>query len=115
MRPLQQRLVVKPIQASGGFYHFRAWIFCGNLQYSYSEEVVSDLLNHLAKSSLKQYQSAWKRFQDWLSEDETEISMPLVAKLLVHCRQRLEARTVLTIRAGLSLPLSEGFGIDFEH
>ena len=84
-------------------------------ELSYSEEVVSDLLNHLAKSSLNQYQSAWKRFQDWLPRDETEITMPLVAKFLVYCRQNLEARTVLTIRAGLSLPLSEGFGIDFEH
>ena len=41
--------------------------------------------------------------------------MPLVAKFLVHCHQKFEARTVLTIRAGLSLPLSEGSGIDFDH
>ena len=41
--------------------------------------------------------------------------MPLVAKFLVYCSQKLEARTVLTIRAALALPLNEGFGIDFEH
>ena len=75
----------------------------------------SDLINHLAKSFLIQCLSAWKRLQDWLPGDDTEISVPLVAKFLVHCHQKFEARTVLTIRAGLSLPLSEGSGIDFDH
>ena len=75
----------------------------------------SDLLNHLAKSSPIQCLSAWKRLQDWLPGDDTEISVSLVAKFLVHCHQKFEARTVLTIRAGLSLPLSEGSGIDFDH
>ena len=76
---------------------------------------VSDLLYHLAKSSLTQCQSAWKRLQDWLPGDDTEISVSLVARFLVHCHQKFEARTVLTIRAGLSLPLSEESGIDFDH
>ena len=120
----QGALHASPSAAAGGENHpgIRGVRSLSRLEFlraiykcSYSEEVVSDLLNHLAKSSLKQYQSAWKRFQDWLPEDETEISMPLVAKFLVHCHRKLEARTVLTIRAGLSLPLSEGFGIDFEH
>ena len=81
----------------------------------YEEEVVTDLLGHLAKSSLRQYQSAWKRFQDWLPEATEDISLPLVLKFLVHCNRNLSSSTVLTIRAALSLPLSEGFGIDFEH
>ena len=81
----------------------------------YEEEVVTDLLGHLAKSSLRQYQSAWKRFQDWLPEATEDISLPLVLKFLVYCNRNLSSSTVLTIRAALSLPLSEGFGIDFEH
>lgn len=82
---------------------------------SYSKEVVSSLLNHLAKSSLNQYQSAWKRFQGWLPYSTEEITMPHVAEFLVHYHQKLESRTSLTIRTALALPLHEGFGIDFEH
>ena len=81
----------------------------------YDEEVVSNLLSHLADSSLRQYQSAWKRFQAWLPDEAEDIDIPLVAKFLVHCHQTCSPRTVLTIRAALILPLNEGFGIDFEH
>ena len=73
------------------------------------------MVSHLAKSSLNQYQSAWKRFQTWLPEGTNTITRPLVADFLVHSRQNFQARTVLTIRAALALPLNEGFGIDFEH
>merc|ERR1712030_231623 len=37
-------------------------------QRSYDKEVVDALLNHLAASSLRQYESSWKRFQEWLVE-----------------------------------------------
>ena len=81
----------------------------------YEEEVVSSLLEHLAASSLRQYESHWKRFQRWLPGDAADITTPLVAKFLVHCGQDFSPRTVLTIRAALALPLNEGFGINFEH
>ena len=81
----------------------------------YDEEVVANLLDHLAKSSIRQYQSAWKRFQDWLPEGTQDISLPLVLKFLVHCSKKLASSSVLTIRAALALPLSEGFGLNFEH
>ena len=84
-------------------------------QRSYKGEVVDDLLSHLAASSLRQYESAWKRFQEWLPREAINIDIPLVASFLVFCNQNLSPRTVLTIRAALALPLNEGFGIDFEH
>ena len=84
-------------------------------QKSYKGEVVDDLLSHLAASSLRQFESAWKRFQEWLPREAINIDIPLVASFLVFCNQNLSPRTVLTIRAALALPLNEGFGIDFEH
>ena len=82
---------------------------------SYDEDVVEHLLKHLASSSLRQYESAWKRFQAWLPENATIINRSLVASFLVYCIQNLQPRTVLTIRAALALPLKEAFGIDFEN
>ena len=82
---------------------------------SYKEEVVNQLLNHLASSSLRQYESAWKRFQNWLPAETKKVDVPLVASFLVYCSQNLSPRTVLTVRAALALPLKEAFGVDFEH
>ena len=82
---------------------------------SYNEEVVTDLLSHLAVSSLRQYESSWKRFQNWLADKPETISSSVVASFLVHCSKGLSARTVLTIRAALALPLLEGLGIDLDH
>ena len=82
---------------------------------SYDEEVVVDLLAHLAVSSLRQYESSWKRFQDWLADKPHFISLSVVASFLVHCSQELSPRTVLTIRAALALPLLEGLGLDLDH
>ena len=82
---------------------------------SYDEEVVLDLINHLAVSSLRQYESSWKRFQEWLSDKPHSISSSVVASFLVHCSQTLAARTVLTIRAALALSLLEGLGINLDH
>ena len=84
-------------------------------QRSYDKEVVDALLNHLAASSLRQYESSWKRFQEWLVDKPCSISSSVVASFLVHCSQTLASRTVLTIRAALALPLLEGFGIDLDH
>lgn len=81
----------------------------------YKEEVVNHLLNHLASSSLRQYESAWKRFQNWLPAETRVVDVPLVASFLVYCSQNLSPRTVLTVRAALALPLKEAFGVDFEH
>ena len=82
---------------------------------SYEEEVVQDLINHLANSSLRQYESGWKRFQQWLRSRPHFISSSVVASFLVFCSQSLSPRTVLTIRAALALPLLEGMGISLEH
>ena len=82
---------------------------------SYEEEVANDLIGHLADSSSNQYQSAWKRFQNWLPADCTIIDKALVLSYLVSCKTSLAPRTILTHRAALALPLGEGFGIDFEH
>ena len=82
---------------------------------SYEEEVANDLIGHLADSSSNQYQSAWKRFQNWLPADCTVIDKALVLSYLVSCKASLAPRTILTHRAALALPLGEGFGIDFEH
>ena len=77
--------------------------------------MVNHLLNHLASSSLRQYESAWKRFQNWLPAETRVVDVPLVASFLVYCSQNLSPRTVLTVRAALALPLKEAFGVDFEH
>ena len=76
---------------------------------------MEDLINHLAASSLRQYESAWKRFQRWLLSHPSTISSSVVASFLVDCSQKLSSRTVLTIRAALALPLLEGLGIDLDH
>ena len=77
--------------------------------------MVTDLVNHLAVSSLRQYESSWKRFQEWLRTKPHRLSSSVVASFLVHCSQSLSARTVLTIRAALALPLLEGMDINLDH
>ena len=76
---------------------------------------MADLLSHLADSSLRQYESSWKLFQKWLADKPQTISSSVVASFLVYCSKELSARTVLTIRAALALPLLEGLGIDLDH
>ena len=82
---------------------------------SFEEAVANDLISHLADSSTNQYQSAWKRFQNWLPADCTSIDKALVLSYLVSCKASMAPRTILTHRAALALPLGEGFDIDFEH
>ena len=82
---------------------------------SFEEAVANDLISHLADSSTNQYQSAWKRFQNWLPADCTTIDKALVLSYLVSCKASMAPRTILTHRAALALPLGEGFDIDFEH
>ena len=53
---------------------------------SYDEKVAKDHISHLADSLTKQYQSTWKRFQNWLLADCSTIDRPLVISYLVAVR-----------------------------
>ena len=62
-----------------------------------------------------QYQSAWKKVQDWLQADTVSIIQALVLSYLINLSEALASRTVVVHRCALKLPLSEAFDINFEH
>ena len=82
---------------------------------AYGPEVAQDLVNSIRRSSQRQYESAWKRFQAWLPPSETSIDRALILKYLSHLGKSLAVKTVLVHRNALRLPLEAAFDIDFSH
>lgn len=81
----------------------------------YSRPVAAALTSALRPSSTSQYETGWKAFQEWLTENPrkriTKASVLLYLTSLATTRQ-LSPKTILVYRNALKLPLLYGFNIN---
>ena len=90
--------------------------FLRYLWSKHGEQVANDLCNSLRPSSIKQYESCWKRFKQWLPADTNTVDLSLVLQYLSYLRHDVQfsTTTINTHRQALSEPLSLAFNINFE-
>jgi len=81
---------------------------------SRSEDVVNRLLKSTRLSTQKQQEIAWKNLQNWLRENDKDISENTILQFLCHLHdnKNLATSTILNYKAALFLPLSFIPGID---
>lgn len=83
-------------------------------EHSMGGTVASALISAHRPSTIKQAQSVWKAFQQWLPASITTISEKTVMEFLLFCEEskHLDPRTILNYRSQLRLPILQAFGIN---
>ena len=82
---------------------------------SFSAENIKILLGHVRATTLKQYQSVWKRWITFLrNSNPTCISQDVVLSFFRYLFQDLgfQSTTLATYKSALKLPLEKGFNVD---
>jgi len=72
------------------------------------------LVKAIRSSTTRQYQSQWKRFQEWLPAETTDITHDTALRFLtfLHEEKHLKAMTIRNVKAALRKPLYLAFGVN---
>ena len=81
--------------------------------HRYPENVVDALISGYRDSSNRQFETGWRAFQSWLSEDEPIITKAVFLSFLVFIRDSgFSHNTALSYRNALKIPFDVAFNIN---
>ena len=78
------------------------------------EKTAAALTTAYRASTIRQSQSVWKIFQNWLPKSVTTITTQVLMEFLIYCEndRHLDPRTILNYRSQLRLPILQAFNIN---